>query len=605
MKLSDYIVDYIAKLGTKHIFTITGGAIAHVVDSVGRRAKEVGDIDYVCVQHEQAGAMAAEAYSRFGPGPGVAMVTSGPGATNLITGICGCWFDSIPTLFICGQVNSKESVESIKTKPRQVGFQETDIVSMVKPITKFAEKVTDPNQIKYFLDKAVAIAYSGRPGPALLDIPVDLQVADVDPQKLEGFTEKLTIESDSEDQINKKIKESLNLIEKAERPIILLGGGVRLAKAEKEAVKFVETLGFPTVVSWSGFDLLPHNHRLYRGHIGVYGDRGANLAVQNSDLLITLGSRLDTRQTGGRVNTFARAAKKIIVDIDHNEIFKNRGVKADISICADVKKFLQSATPIFGRAKKIKIGSWINKTAEWSQKYLAVLPEYKKEKRDVNAYAFVRTLSDKVKEGATIVADEGGNLVWTMQSWRIKKGQRLISTFGNSPMGYSFPAAIGACFALGGKEIICIDGDGGFQINLQELQTLAHYKLPIKIFILNNRGYGIIKQFQDLYFDARYEATGRGYSAPDFCRVAEAFGIKSVKISRLKEVNKKIGAVLAYKGPILCEVLINPGQKLIPKLEFGRPIEDMSPYLSRAELSKEMFIELLPEPKQAKGWQKA
>lgn len=605
MKLADYIVDYITKLGTKHVFTITGGAIAHVVDAVGRRAKEKGDIDYVCVQHEQAGAMAAEAYSRFGPGPGVAMVTSGPGATNLITGICGCWFDSIPALFISGQVNTKESVESVKTRPRQVGFQETDIVSIVKPITKYAERVTDPAQIKYVLDRAVAEAYGGRPGPVLIDIPVDLQVANINPKKLKGYVAPSASELDSNTLVEQKVKQAITLLNGAKRPVILLGGGVRLAKAEQEVLRLIEKLGVPVVVSWSGFDLMPHNHPLYRGHIGVYGDRGANLTVQNADVLLALGSRLDTRQTGGRVNTFARAAKKIIVDIDRHEIFKNRGLMADVPIVADVKNFLQLFTARHTSVCMSDMRAWFAQTKKWQQKYSAMLPEYLRERGGVNAYVFMRALSNAVPANATIIADEGGNLVWTMQSWQIKKGQRLVSTFGNSPMGYAFPAAIGASIALDNKEVLCIDGDGGFQLNLQELQTVVEYKLPIKIFILNNRGYGVIKQFQDLYFDSRYEATGRGYSAPDFTKIAKAYGILAVRINGYGEMRRKIQKVLGHHGPMLCEVMINPKQKLIPKLEFGRPIEDMSPYIDRKELAKEMIIELLPEPKQTKGWQRA
>jgi acetolactate synthase-1/2/3 large subunit len=612
MKLSDYIVDYIASLGTKDVFIITGGAIAHVTDSLGRRAAEQKDISYVCFEHEQAGAMAAEAYSRLGPGIGVMCATSGPGATNLITGMCGCWFDSIPALFITGQVGSAESLEKVSTKPRQIGFQETDIVSIVRPITKFAVKVDEPRNIRYCLEKAVYIATSGRPGPALVDIPVDFQVVDIDPDTLPRFSPKELKKEEASDTdtdmvIEQKIEEIIPLVREANAPVLLLGGGVRLAKAEAEALAVAEALGFPVVVSWSGFDLLPHTHPLFAGHIGVYGDRGANIAVQNSDLLISVGSRLDTRQTGGRVATFARGAKKVMVDVDRNEIEKGRGLAIDVGIAADAKTFLSLFAKKLPAGDAPDIAAWRDKVMAWKAKYSAVLPEYATQPA-LNAYTFLKKLSDRLPAGQVTIVDEGGNLVWTMQSFAVKEGQRLISTFGNSPMGYALPAAIGACFAIGKKPVVCIDGDGGFQLNIQELQTVRHYNLPIKIFILNNRSMGIIKQFQDLYFDSRYIATTPegGYSSPDFSAVAKAYGIESVVIERLDEAEKQLEEVLSHEGPILCDVRIDTEQKLNPKLEFGRPLEDMAPYLSRDEFMSNMTVPPLPGaeeiPKNV-GWQ--
>ena len=612
MKLADYIVDYIASTGTKHVFLVTGGAIAHVVDAAFRRSSVKKDIECVCVQHEQAGAMAAEAYSRLGPGLGVVLTTSGPGATNLITGICGCWFDSIPALFITGQVGTAESCGAVATKPRQVGFQEADIVNMVASITKFAAKVTDPATIKYVLEKAVSMAKGGRPGPVLLDIPVDVQFADIDPSKLVGFDpEKEREEEDrkgAREDMEKKVGQVIALIEKAERPIILFGGGVKLAHAEKVALAFAETLRMPIVVSWSGFDTISHDHPQFVGHIGVYGSRGANFAVQNADLVLSLGSRLDTRQTGGRVNAFARGAKKVMVDIDRNEIMKGRGLAIDVGIAADVGEFLRIIEPRLSGIRTQDVSAWRARTAEWKNKYPAVLPEYYAQKDTVSAYVFLKMLSDALPEGATTVVDEGGNLVWTMQSFEVKKGQRLISTFGNSPMGYALPAAIGASFALGKKPVVCIDGDGGFQPNIQELQTVKHYNVPLKIFIMNNRSMGIIKQFQDLYFDARHYATTEehGYSARDFAAVATAYGIEAITIRTCGEMEDGIQRALAAAGPVLCNVLINENQQLNPKLEFGRPLEDMAPYLERQEFFANMIVEPLAESKEMPkrtGWQ--
>lgn len=601
MKLSDYIVDFVVQQGTKKAFLITGGAIAHIVDSVGRRKEEAGDLDYIAFQHEQSGAMAAEAYSRLSDGIGTMMVTSGPGATNLITGICGCWFDSIPGLFITGQVNTKEAQSSADSLPRQVGFQETDIVSIAKPITKWAVQVTQAKDIRRVLEEAVHIARDGRPGPVLVDIPVDLQFESIEPGSLEGFTPpaaSLDVPAPAVDAV-------VSLLTKAERPVLLLGGGVRLSKAEKAARELVDRLGIPVVVSWSGFDLIPHDHPHFAGHIGVYGNRAGNFTVQNADVLLSIGSRLDTRQTGGRVNTFARAAKKVMVDIDRNEIEKGRGLSIDVGIVADAGAFIQSLLEALP-GELPGVAAWQGRVAEWKRQYGGPV-ETGKKGGPLNAYDFLSQLSDRLPKGQVTIVDEGGNLVWTMQSFKVKEGQRVISTFGNSPMGYALPAAIGAAAARPGEDILCIDGDGGFQMNIQELQTVAHYNLPIKIFLMNNRCMGIIKQFQDLYFDSKYYATtdAYGYAAPDFVRIAEAYGIPAFRIESLAETPVGIEKALSTKGPVLVDVRIDTEQKLNPKLEFGRPIEDMAPYLDRAELKETMIVDLLPESQklpEKTGW---
>lgn len=607
MKVSDYIVDFIVKQGTREAFLITGGAIANVVDAVGRRRDEKGDISYICTQHEQAAAMAVETYSRLGPGIGVALATSGPGATNFITGMCGLWFDSIPGLFITGQVSTTEDCASVPTKPRQVGFQETDIVSIVKPITKYAIKITDPSQIRYELEKAVWLAKSGRPGPSLVDIPVNVQTAEIDPKTLKAFSpapelDENEIAQESEKAILTKIKEVKALLKTAKRPLFLLGGGIRIAGAEKLVAKLAELYKIPVVVSWSGFDLLPSSHTLRIGDIGVYGNRGANFAVQNCDLLISIGSRLDTRQTGGFVKHFAREAKKVMVDIDLNELGKKRGFTPDITIHSDAKRFIQllikSGAPTLGA-----INEWMKRAQAWKKMYPAVLLMHKTQKA-LSSYLCADAISGAAKAGQTVIIDEGGNLVWSMQSWQVKKDQRIISTFGNSPMGYALPAAIGASIAKPGEEIICIDGDGGFQMNIQELQTVAHYKLPIKIFLLNNRSMGIIKQFQDLAFGSRRYAVepSGGYSAPDFVAVAKAYKIPAVRITNKKNIYTVVQKLMTKKGPLLVDMRIDEHQQLNPKLEYGKPLEDMYPYLSNEELAKNMIITQLPREERKKGW---
>jgi len=586
MKLSDYIISYLASLGIKHIFVLTGGAATHLVDSFKNR----NDIKYICVQHEQAGAMAVDAYSRLSKSKlGAMIVTSGPGATNLITGICCSWFDSIPCLFLTGQVNTFES--SGNTGVRQLGFQETDIVSIVKPITKYAALVTEPEKIKYHLDKAVYIAKSGRPGPVLLDIPMNVQRAEIDLTKLESFKGSRVNYADTGVVLRQKIKQVIKLIENAQRPIILAGAGIRLANATKEFRKMVELLKFPVIPSWAGSDLLPHAHHLRIGPMGVYGHRGANFAIQNADLLISIGSRIDTRMTGGKSETFCRRAKKIIVDIDPAELNKGR-VIPDIAINSDAKEFINLLIEELHNIKKPNISSWIKKVKEWKAKYPICLPEYYKQKKLVNPYVFIKTLSEELGEGEVIITDAGGNLTWTMQTFETKEGQRLFSAFGNSPMGYSFPASIGASICLNKKPIVCIIGDGGFQINIQELETVVNYKLPIKIFIMNNHCYGIIKQFQDMYFGSRYIASDKehGYSCPDFVKIARAYGIKAMSITNHKDLRKKIRTVLKSKGAVVCDVVMRDDEKLIPKLEFGKPIEDLTPYLDRKEFLANMII---------------
>ncbi|MBI2065066.1 MAG: thiamine pyrophosphate-binding protein [Candidatus Yanofskybacteria bacterium] len=605
MKLTDYLAQYLADSGIKKVFLVTGGACAHIVDSLGKNP----DINYVCMQHEQAAAMAADAYSRVTKNIGVAVATSGPGATNLITGVCCSYFDSIPTLMITGQVNLWETKG--ERKIRQLGFQETDIIDIVRPITKFAEIVRDPNEIKYYLDKAIHIAKSGRPGPVWLDIPMNVQHAEINPEELIGFTP----EEDPSD-LNRHTPllsthtvavEAMDQIMKAKRPVIIAGAGIKLGKAENEFLKILETLKIPVVSTWSGIDILPHNHPLYIGQFGVYGNRAANFTIQNADLVLSLGSRLDTRQTGGQPKTFAREAYKIVVDIDNHELNKE-WVVADLPINADVKDFLASLLLLISKRDEniSDFSDWQSICLRWKERYPTVLPEYHQQEGSVNSYVFTRTLSEVLPPNSIIIPDQGGNLTWTIQGFGIKKGHRLFSAFGNSPMGYAMPAAIGAAFADPTANIICIDGDGGFQMNIQDLQTIRHYNLPIKMFILNNNSYGIIKQFQEVYFGGRYEATVEqtGYSAPNFVRVAQAYGIRAETIHDHSGIKEKIIDIINSDEPILCDVKLDESQKLIPKLVavktgdgryISKPIEDMIPLLPRDEFMENMIIEPLEE----------
>ena len=589
MNLSDYILDFLEKKKVKEVFLITGGAISFAVDAFSRNKK----IKYVSVAHEQAAAMMADAYSRLGPNFSCTMVTSGPGATNLITGIACSYFDSIPALHICGQVNTYEQQGSHKSTKnvRQIGFQETDIVKISKPITKFSYKLKTASEIKYILEKAYYLATTGRPGPVLIDIPMNLQRELVNPKKLRSFK---PVNNNKKKDYRKLISKIEKLLQKSKKPVLILGGGVKYARAEKELKKFIKYFDIPIVTTWSGVDLLDHKNNKYIGNIGVYGSRAANFTIQNSDLFLCLGSRLDTRITGGAPKTFARTAKKVVVDIDKNELGKLRGLDIDLKIEMNVKDFFQE----YFKYKKENIirSKWLDRCNYWKTKYPMVLKKYLQEKNFVNPYVFTNYLSKILNKKDIIIADDGGHLTWTIQSFKVKEGQKLFSAFGNSPMGYALPASIGASIVKNKSRVICIDGDGSIQINLQELHTIDKMKLPIKIFILNNNGYGIIKQFQELYLGRRYEASGKGVSNPDFKKISSAFNINYNIIKNHKDL-MKLKKIVTSKKPEIIEIKIRPNQKIIPKLQFGNPIEDLSPLLNRKEFQNNMDLAAIKSDK--------
>ena len=593
MNLSDFILDFLVKKKVKKVFLITGGAISFVVDAFSRNKK----ISYICAAHEQAAAMMADAYSRMGPNFSATMVTSGPGATNLLTGIACSWFDSIPSIHICGQVNSTDLGSSHKSTQnvRQVGFQETDIVSMAKPITKMAYQLKNPEEIKFVLEKAYHVANSGRPGPVLIDVPMDFQRKIINPKKLKTF--KIIDKKPNQNSIKIKIAKICGLLKKSKRPTIIVGGGIRYSKTTQDLISLTKKLKIPIVTTWSGLDSISHDHLNYIGSIGVYGSRAANFVIQNSDFILCLGSRLDTRVTGGVPRNFARNAIISAVDIDSYELNKNRGLKIDIKLNLDLKIFFNIFKNYFNNFNIIK-KDWINQSLIWKKKYPIILQSYRDQKKYVNPYVFMEKLSNNLNKNEIIIADDGAHLTWAIQGMKILKNQRLFSAFGNSPMGYAFPASIGASIALNKKRIICIDGDGSIQMNIQEFHTMVSNKLPIKIFIMNNNGYGIIKQFQELYLEKRFEATGKGVSNPNFKKISNAFGINYTEIKKNSDIEKKIKKVLKSKKPEFINILVNPNQKIIPKLSFGDPIEDLSPKIGREEFYKNMIVKPINKKKE-------
>ena len=585
MKLSDYIVDFLVKQNIKYVFGITGGSIIHVFDSIGKNK----DINYICTQHEQASAMAADAYSRMTRNLGVAISTTGPGATNLLTGVACSYYDSTPVLIITGQVPTTKLKK--ESQVRQIGFQETDVINIFKPITKYAVLIEDPKKIRYELEKAIYIAKSGRPGPVLLDIPDDVQRSEINPEELESYDWARGFYIP---EINiKQIKECISLIKQAKRPIIILGSGIKSGKAEKKIKEFVKKLGFPFALTWGALDLFESENPLNAGCFGINSSRIGNFAVQNSDLVIALGTKLDTHHTGAQ-NTFAREAKKIMVDIDKSEIekFKKYNLNIDVAINNNVNNFLDGISTELDCLKTQDISEWISKIKEWKKKYPSCTSEYFNQKEFVNPYVFIELLSKCLKEEDIIITDTGANLAQTMQGYKPKNNQKLFSSFNHSPMGYALPASIGACFANNKKPIVCIIGDGGMQMNIQELATIVKHNLPIKIFVFNNSGYGMIKQTQDDWLNSTYEASciEKGVAVPDFISIGKAYGLQTEKICNHQELEEKIKKVLNNSVGTLCEVNISEEQRILPMLKAGRPIEDSNPLLEREEFFNNMIV---------------
>lgn len=594
VKLSDFVFSFIAGLGVKDVFAVCGGTAMHLVDSLGNNK----DLNYIATHHEQAASMAAEGYARISGKPGVVLVSSGPGSTNTITGLYGAWVDSIPIIFISGQVVT--DTLSRGTGLRQFGVQEADIVKLVKHMTKYAETITDPKLIRYCLEKAVYMATNGRPGPVWLDIPLDVQSKLIDCNELVSFDVLELGREGHKPELLSKISECMDLLKKAKRPVIISGNGIRLSKAEKEFLQILERLRIPVVSSWATIDIVPTGHELYIGRSGIMGDRAGNFAVQNADLLLIIGSRMSIPQLGYNYSTFGREAKKIVVDIDESEL-KKPSIVIDISINCDAKEFMKEMLRQLDKERSpLDIDEWIKKCRWWKQKYPVCLPEYKKAKDKVNSFYFIDVLSEKLGKDDVVVTDMGASLVCTMQAFKSKPGQRVFTSSGHGSMGFGLPGSIGACLSRGKKKTICITGDGGLQVNIQELQTVVHHNLPILIFVLNNSGYLTIKLMQQNHF-GRYVGADKnsGLSCPNVVKVATAYGIKAVRIKNHRELHSKIDRILTEPGPLVCEIVMSEDQPLIPRVSsikkpdgtiISKPLEDLYPFLDRKEFLENMIV---------------
>lgn len=594
IKLSDYVIKFIESLGIEHVFMISGGGCMHLVDSIGHSKK----IKYICNFNEQAVSIGVEAYGQFSGNIGVGLVTTGPGGTNAITGIAAAYVDSTPCLMISGQVKRADLAKQYGV--RQMGFQEINITELVKPITKYAMMIENPNDIRYHLEKAVYLAKTGRQGPTWIDIPLDVQAAMIDEEHLRGFDPKEVPEVKVDTDIEDKVKTLMKMIEGAKRPCILVGNGVRLAHAEKAFLELVNALKIPVLATWKAIDFFDEHDPIFYGRPGAIGQRPANFIQQNCDLLLVIGARLDLGQTAYNHKNFAPKAKKIIVDIDEKEIDK-----LDMQIAL---RFVCSAEQFINTFLTLKSGLCYTVPQEWKtycnqllEKYPIVLKEYWDKKDYVNSYCFMEVLSKMLDTKDIVVPGSSGSCSeLTMQAFKVKKGQRVFNNEGLGSMGFGLPASIAACIAGKGRRTVSIIGDGGFQFNIQELETLRRYHLPLKVFIFNNDGYGAITSMQRNHFNGYYVASEKnsGVTMPDSCEIASAYGIKHMRINNNAELEEKLAIVLNNDEPYICDLMLDPMQQTMPrtmsvKLPDGsmesKPMEDLWPFLSREELESNML----------------
>ena len=595
VKVSDYIADFLVRKGIRHVFTVVGGGAMHLNDSFGHHAKLRSTYHH----HEQAAAMAAEAYARVHGRMAALCVTSGPGAINALNGVAGAYQDSIPLLVLSGQMKSSLTVRASGLPLRTLGGQEFDIVSALDNMTKYAEMITEPQKIPFALGKAYHLAKSGRPGPSWLDLPLDIQGSFID-DDLPGF--KAHAQEEYAD-IEKAAHHVLEKLRSAERPVLYAGNGIRLAGAASLVEELAERLSLPVVTCWDSIDLIAGESPYYCGRGGTMGDRAGNFAVQNSDVLLSIGSRLSIYQVGYDVRLWARAAYTIVNDIDPAEL-KKPTIRVDYPVCADAADFMRALLSAAKEDEPKENGAWLAQCRRWKSEYPVVRREQKEAAGKTNVYAFMDALSRALPEGSITVATNGSASVVGSQSYFIKEGSRFLMNCGISSMGYGLPAAVGAAVASG-ESVVCLEGDGSIMMNLQELQTVVTNRLPVKLFVINNNGYHQIRQTQKNVFGNALVGVGPesgDLGFPSYEKIAAAFELPYVKISSNAELQGKIAQVLAEPGYVLCEVFVTQEQKFEPKsatkrLPDGRltspPLEDLAPFLPREELARNMYIPLV------------
>lgn len=587
VRVADYVASFLEQRNIKHVFTVTGGGAMFLNDGLAKNKNIKGIFNH----HEQACAMAALGYSKVNNQIAVVMPTTGCGGTNTITGLLDAWQDSNKVVFISGNVNKKETTYCSSVPLRKFGVQEANIIEIVKPITKYAIMITEANDIAYHLEKAFYLCESGRPGPVWIDIPLDVQGSYIDPNNLPHFTPEENIKEN-----NTYLEVLEQYLKDSKRPVVIAGYGLYLSNAQNEFIKFIEKYNLPVTFTYLGVDLLPSNHPLYVGRLGTKGDRAGNFAVQNSDLIISLGSSLSVSVTGFRYDTFAREAKKFIVDIDKHEHKKNT-INIDYEVNIDVKEFLQSSLSIDYKTNS----SWIEKCVNWRDKWPVFNESYYNTKHGINIYYFLHELSKHNKPDAITISDAGSAYYTTSQAIQIQHQQRYVTSGAQADMGFTLPASIGVAIASNSDNIIGITGDGSFQMNIQELQTIVNYNLPIKLFVLNNGGYLSIRNTMDKFFEGRHYGTDTksGLSFPSVKKIANAYGLPYHKLKNSKDLKEKLPMILETKGPSLIEVICPFKQDIVPSSStkqneegklVSQPLENMFPFLNEDEFKKEMIV---------------
>lgn len=612
MRVADYIAQRCVEAGASHVFLVTGGGAMHLNDAFGRHP----DLTPVCFHHEQAAAMAAESYYRTSGRLAVVNPTTGPGGINALNGVYGAYVDSLAMLVVSGQVKKETYLRQYTVPLRQLGDQEVDIVSMARPVVKYAVTVTDPTTIRDIMDRAIFLATNGRPGPVWVDVPIDIQSTHIDPDTLKGWNASITVLAEDpnvtentrleleqlrQNDFGIEITTILEKLAGAKRPVVFAGAGIRISKQYEQFMQLIDSLGIPVVTGWNAHDALPNTNRCYAGRPGTVGDRAGNFTVQNADFLLVLGSRLNVRQVSYNWKNFASRAYKVMVDVDRAELDKPT-LNMDLKIHADLKEFLpQLNKHLVNYQTPTRHSEYLAWCRERVARYPTVLPEYTHPKDSVNPYIFVSEMIKQLNNDDVVVTGNGSACVISFQTAELKDGQRLYTNSGDASMGYDLPAAIGSCLARDKKRVICLAGDGSLMMNIQELQTLVGYQLPVKVIVLNNYGYLSIKQTQHNYFSDNVFGTSPddGITMPDFEAVGTAFKISSYTVRNMDEWNSAtVQNMLNNDQPVLINVMCDPNQVFAPKLAAKKladgsmlapSLENMSPFLPDEEMANNII----------------
>ena len=597
MRVADYIMSRLVQLGIRQVFFLPGGGAMHLNDALAMNS----DLEPVLCLHEQACGIAAEAAGKMLAGPTACLVTSGPGATNVVTATLAAWLDSTPVIFLSGQVKTADLKAG--TGLRMLGVQEADIVSIVASITKAAVTLLDAKDVAYEFDRLEYAALSGRRGPVWLDVPLDIQGTEIEVENLRRWTPPL---AQTLPNLEAEVNQALALLSQAKRPVIIAGSGIRLAGGDQDFRRFFEGIGVPVTTSWLGMDLIEDSHPLYAGRPGSIAPRWANFTLQNADLILAIGCRLDMAMTAYAHERFARGAKKIIVDIDPAEISKMR-MDISLPIIGDAKAFLEQANRVIASGTSLpKCQPWLEQIQRWKDEYPLLQAEHRAAESPLSLYQFTDVLSDQLEEGDVIATGAAGfSVELFLLALRLKRGQRCFHNRGTGSMGFGVPAAVGACVASGRKRTICLEGDGGLQMNVQELATMAAMQLPVKCFIINNQGYASIRASQRGYFNRVLGAdASSGMALPTLSKIAEAYGVRYTRIECTDHLAAQLDDTLAGDGPVLCEVMVLPEEPRIPRVATKKgangkmessPLEDLFPFLDREELRRNMYIPLIGE----------